>query len=113
MASAGVGHLREDWLANTADPTPIFSGLVEVVEAHASRATFYLIQGLLVAGYAVALIRIFVRIARERCTPGRGATFLLLLMLVHSALARWASYRLFGQDYPWYFQAGVAGQYLV
>src|SRR4051794_25973234 len=28
LALAGVGHLQHDWLANTADPTPVFSWLV-------------------------------------------------------------------------------------
>ena len=113
LAQAGFGHLDEDWLANTGDPTPIFSGMVAIVEGHAPRWTFYLIQGLLVAGYALALYRIFVQLAGAKCSPGCGVMFLLLLTLVHSAFARWASYRLFGQDYPWYFQTGVAGQYLV
>src|SRR3977135_1083966 len=28
LANAGQGLLREDWLANTGDPTPVFSALV-------------------------------------------------------------------------------------
>jgi hypothetical protein len=28
LADAGVGLLNEDWLATTADPTPLFSALV-------------------------------------------------------------------------------------
>jgi hypothetical protein len=44
---------------------------------------------------------------------GRWPVFLALLLLLHSALLRWASYRWAGLDYPWYFQAGVAGQYVL
>jgi hypothetical protein len=113
MAEAGVGQLREDWLANTADPTPIFSSMVAIVQVTLPPPTFHVLHGLLVAGYVLALYRVFVRIVGDELGRERAALFLLLLTLVHSALARWASYRLLGQDYPWYFQAGVAGQYLL
>ena len=62
MAEAGFGHLREDWLANTADPTPVFSGLVAIITRTMPMGTFHLVHGLLVAGYVVALYRVFVRI---------------------------------------------------
>ena len=29
LASAGYGYLQQDWLANTLDPTPVFSFLVK------------------------------------------------------------------------------------
>ena len=113
MAEAGFGQLREDWLANTADPTPIFSSLVAIVGTMLPSVAFHVVHALLVIGYVLALYRIFVRIVGESLARERAAVFLLLLTLVHSALARWASYRLLGQDYPWYFQSGVAGQYLL
>jgi hypothetical protein len=43
----------------------------------------------------------------------RWPVFLVALLLIHSAILRWASYRWLNLDYPWYFQAGVAGQYLL
>ena len=113
MASAGVGQLHEDWLANTADPTPIFSGLVAIVQRTMPPLAFHVLHGLLVAGYVLALYRVFVRIVGDELGHERAALFLLLLTLVHAALARWLSYRLLGQDFPWYFQAGVAGQYVL
>ena len=113
LAHAGVGHLDEDWLANTADPTPVFSGLVTVVDRTMPTWTFHVIHGLLVGGYLLALYRIFVRIVGPELAANRAALFLALVALVHSALARWLSYRLFGLDYPWYFQAGVASQYVL
>jgi hypothetical protein len=39
--------------------------------------------------------------------------FGFLLVLVHSAGLRWLSYHGLGLDYPWYFQGGVASQYLL
>src|SRR5207247_1663014 len=36
-----------------------------------------------------------------------------LLTLVHSGALRYASAQWLGKDYPWYLQAGVAGQYLL
>jgi uncharacterized protein DUF6798 len=113
MADAGVGQLREDWLASTADPTPIFSGLVAIVARTLPIWTFHLIHRLLLVAYVVALYRIYRRIVGPEKALERSVLFLFLLTLVHSAGIRWLSYRLFGQDYPWYFQAGVAGQYLL
>jgi hypothetical protein len=113
MAEAGFGHLHEDWLANTADPTPVFSTMVAAIVRTLPTWTFHLVQGLLLVGYVIALYRVFVRIVGVEIERQRGALFLLLLTLVHCALARLLSYRLFGQDYPWYAQAGVAGQYLL
>jgi hypothetical protein len=39
--------------------------------------------------------------------------FVALFVAAHAALPRWLSYRWLGHDYPWFFQAGVAGQYVL
>src|SRR5262249_54379306 len=39
--------------------------------------------------------------------------FITLFVAVHAGILRLASATLFGVDYPWYFQAGVAGQYVL
>ncbi|MBX9682041.1 MAG: hypothetical protein K2X38_25055 [Gemmataceae bacterium] len=111
LADAGVGRLRDDWLANTADPTPVFSGFVAIVVRTLGEHAFYGIHVLLLGIYAASLMAIFVRLAGDRDSARLRLVFFAVFVAIHSALARWVSYRLLGWDYPWYFQAGVAGQY--
>jgi hypothetical protein len=113
LAIAGQGILHEDWLANTADPTPIFSALVAATASVLPVEFFHFEYALLLAVYAAALLGLFVALAGPELAARRWPAFLALLVLVHSALARWLSYRLFALDYPWYFQSGVAGQYVL
>jgi hypothetical protein len=113
FAWAEQGHLADDWLANTLDPTPVFSGLVAVTVGSLDPRLFHVYHGLLQAAYAAALVFGFVALAGPRATPARQWLFAALLVLLHSAALRALSYRWLGQDYPWYFQAGVAGQYVL
>lgn len=39
--------------------------------------------------------------------------FAVLFTAAHAGILRWLSVQAFGVDYPWYFQAGVAGQYIL
>jgi hypothetical protein len=113
LAAAGDGLLREDWLANTLDPTPVFSGLVALTARFLHPWAFHVYHGLLLAAYAAALLGVFAALAGKDVAARRWPVFLALLVLVHAALARWLSYRLLDLDYPWYFQSGVAGQYVL
>jgi hypothetical protein len=115
LAHAGLGSLNEDWLANTADPTPLFSALVAVTGRWLHPWAFHVYQALLLGVYGAALVGLFLWIVGEDAKPqaGRWLVFVVLVVAIHSALARWLSYRLFQQDYPWYLQSGVAGQYLL
>ena len=113
LAATDDGPLHEDWLANTADPTPIFSGLVALTARFLHPWVFHLYYGVLLALYAAALLAIFAVLAGPQLAARRWPLFLALLVLAHAALTRWASYRLFGLDYAWYLQAGVAGQYVL
>jgi hypothetical protein len=112
LAEAGLGRLSHDWLAGTLDPTPLFSKLVAVTGRYLEPWLFQFDHGLLLGIYAAAMLSLFDAICGPRLAR-RRLTFGLLLVLTHSAAARWCSYRLFGQDYPWFFQAGVAGQYVL
>jgi hypothetical protein len=113
LADAGVGLLNEDWLATTADPTPLFSALVSATARFLHPWAFHIYLALLVGVYGAALLGIFAWLVGPEMAARRWPVFLALLIAVHSGLARWLSYRYFGQDYPWYFQAGVAGQYVL
>jgi hypothetical protein len=113
VAKAGCGGLEEDWLANTADPTQVFSGLVHITLRLLHPYAFHVYYALLMGVYLGSLVGIFAALAGPRGTPGARLLFLTFIVALHSALIRWGSYRLFGSDYPWYLQAGVAGQYVL
>src|SRR5438105_6292167 len=56
LADAGYGSLNEDWLAQTGDPTPIFSALVTVTVRYFHPWMFYLFHGVLLAVYVAVLL---------------------------------------------------------
>src|SRR5262249_1411410 len=113
LAHAGVGFLRDDWLAGTADPTPVFSALVAVTQRWLHPCLFYLYYALILGVYVASPTGLFSFPAGGRDTPRLRLAFLAALLLVHSAAVRGLSYRLVGFDYPWFLQAGVAGQYVL
>jgi hypothetical protein len=113
LADAGHGVLDQDWLAGTADPTPVFSALVTVTCRYLHEYGFHVYYLLLFGVYGFGMAGLFTYLAGARATPRLVLGFAALFFLVHSALVRWGSYRLFGWDYPWYLQGGLAGQYLL
>ncbi len=113
LAAAGQGHLGGDWLANTADPTAIFSLLVELTARYLPEPTFHLYYALLLGVYFAAALGLFTHLMGQPCSWRLQLAFAALFVAIHSALARWGSHRVFGWDYPWYLQAGVAGQYVL
>jgi hypothetical protein len=111
LANAGYGHLSNDWLANTKDPTPLFSLGIE---------WSYRVAGLwpIHAGFTLILIAYFlIAWPLARAVTGlenaRRAllVFATLFTAAHAAILRLLSVKLTGVDYPWFLQAGVAGQY--
>jgi hypothetical protein len=113
LAWAGYGFLDEDWLANTTDPTPVFSALVAFTFRYYSASLFYLYFVILLGIYFHSLLGIFVRLSGHTPTTLTCLGFATLILALHSGLPRWGSAQLFGVDYPWYFQAGVANQYVL
>lgn len=113
LAWAGVGHLREDWLANTADPTPLFSGWVALTYRVLGEWMFQVIYTLILAGYAAIGWWVYDQVCDSSRQGGGRWLFLVLLTFVHWAPLRLASAYSLGCDYPWYLQAGVAGQYIL
>ncbi|MEX0788135.1 MAG: DUF6798 domain-containing protein [Anaerolineales bacterium] len=113
LAHAGVGHLSQDWLAGTRDPTPIFSWIVEGTARTLGPAAFYLEYALLMGVYLVSLTDI-VRSAGLTPENGRArAAFGVGLLAVHSAAARFALSRGLGPDWSFALESGVAAQRLL
>jgi hypothetical protein len=113
MAQAGAGHLRQDWLANTTDPTPLFTGLVTFTCRYLGENFFYLNYLLILGLFFWALLQIFCYLGQKPQGPLATLCFIALFVLVHSGLIRLLSVIWLGKDYPWFLQAGVAGQYLL
>lgn len=109
-AMAGDGQLANDWLASTTDPTPIFSMIVAgLFRLHPF--TIHIAFFLLLMAYFLIARRIAMTLGGSSAVARLG--FALAFMLIHAGITRWLSIRLFGIDYPWFFQAGLAAQYLV
>ncbi len=114
LAQAGYGNLRQDWLANTLDPTPLFSALVAwTYRLTHIEAVFYAIYALLMGIYLFSLVGIVTIVFDLRRTPGRYWTFMGLIFLVHSAGWRFALSRLLGANWEYILEDGLAGQRLL
>lgn len=111
LSANGVGFLADDWLANTTDPTPVFSALVRVTYAGLPLATFYVYYGILLAVYFFSLVSVARAVVPGLNDPGLRCVFMTVLLVIHSAAVRYLCSAGLGQDYFWYAQAGVAGQY--
>ncbi len=113
LAQGGFAYLDRDWLARTADPTPLFSYLVQATYQWAHPVFFYGYYALLQGVYFASLAGLFIYVAGKEFTPRLLLSFQVAVLVLHAAVLRWASYHLLKLDYPWYFQAGVAGQYVL
>lgn len=113
LAAAGVGYLREDWLANTRDPTPVFSHLVAVAYTHFGSLSLHLAYFVLLAVYFLSFRWLIAALPFWRDSRAARWGFAALFTLAHAAGPRLLSVILTGTDYPWYLQCGVANQYLL
>jgi hypothetical protein len=113
-AQAGVGNLSEDWLANTADPTPVFSSLVKLtIRLFHNENIFFVYYALLMGIYLFSLIGIVDQVFPIRISRLRTHFFFVAIILLHSTVLRFLLLRLFGGDWPYIFEGGVAGQRLL
>jgi hypothetical protein len=113
-AQAGVGTLAEDWLANTADPTPVFSLLVQVtVRLFPDGSPFYLFYAFLMGIYFFSLYGSVAQVFPIRSTAGTRLAFIAAIILLHSTVLRYLLLRLAGPDWSYIFEGGLAGQRLL
>ena len=114
LARAGFGYLEHDWLANTLDPTPVFSGLVYLTYrlTHTPQL-FYLYYAILLGIYLWCLVGIFDLIFKISQDRARLALFLALVFLVHSAALRYLLSRTLGDSWSYILEDGMASQRLL
>lgn len=114
LAQAGYGNLSRDWLANTLDPTPLFSALVSwTYRLTHIEAIFYVIYALLMGIYLLSLVGIVTIVFDLKRSTGRYWAFLSLIFLVHSAAWRFALSRSLGANWEYILEDGLAGQRLL
>jgi len=114
FTKAKLGYLEKDWLGNTTDPTPLFSGLICLSITWLNENIFYFYYAMLQGVFLSCAWIIYHRKNNNKPFEiGHYALFSAIFILINSAALRWLSYRLFDQDYPWFLQAGVAGQYIL
>ena len=139
FAQAGVGLLKQDWLANTHDPTPLFSFLVAfTLRFLGDDRIFYVFYALLMGVYLFSLLKIveifleqkpgiFVNRTESRDAGEQSGIFnriglapdvttsfsliiLAFLFLQHSAGLRFLLSRTLGTNWTYLFEDGVADQ---
>ncbi|MDB5308675.1 MAG: hypothetical protein JWO38_2877 [Gemmataceae bacterium] len=113
LADAGYGHLRHDWLATTKDPTPVFSA---GVAAAYRGAGLWPLQGaflVLLMGYFASAWWLVSPLPGVTPSSRTALGFAALFTAAHAAIFRLFSVWLTGVDYPWFLQAGLAGQYVL
>lgn len=108
LANAGYGHLDHDWLANTKDPTLAFSLLVAILYKLGGLFAIQVAFFMLLMAYFLAIWKLVESFGSVRLVP-----FAAIFTAAHAAAFRLMAVRVAGVDYPWYFQAGVAGQYVL
>jgi hypothetical protein len=113
LAQAGVGALRADWLAGTAEVWPLFSHLVHLTVTVLHPGVFHLYYAGLVALYAATLLRIALPRPDGGVVPAARWLFLAGLTVLHSpAVGRW-SVEVLGANLPGQLVRGVALQDLL
>jgi len=113
LARAGVGFLRHDWLTNTADPTPVFSALVELTARYLHEGLFFVYFLLLAGVYFGGLIGVTVHAVPVDTSRTRFLAYLMIVLGLHSALLATFSLAALGIDLRALLTNGVAGQFLM
>ncbi len=108
-----IGHLSDDWLANTVDPTPVFSLLVTMTYRYLWEHAFYLYHVLNCGVYFYGLLGIVSSTLDKGASKGKQVVCIALVILMHSALFGRLSLAVLGVDLRWLATNGVAGQYIL
>jgi hypothetical protein len=103
--------LSQDWLANTLDPTPVFSLLVEYTErVVGSELLFYVYYAFLLGIYLYSIFGIIDSVFRLRGSWVKTLAFFSAFLLLHAAATRYLLSTLISPDWAFLFEGGVANQ---
>jgi hypothetical protein len=114
LAKADFGYLHQDWLANTLDPTPVFSGLVYLTYRILPwPPIFYLYFAILAGIFIFSILGIASEVFNLKAEPSKRWLFVTALIAINSAALRYLVVRIFDVDWAYLFDGGVAGQRLL
>jgi hypothetical protein len=111
LAKAGVGYLKNDWLATRPETMPVFTWLVYLTfMIFHSKVPYYIYYALLMGVYLFSMYGImdkFFDLCRSKI---RTLAFLALFLAAHSAALRFLFSKLVSADSTFLLEGGVAGQ---
>lgn len=114
LARTGYGFLAKDWLAGTADPTPVFSILVEITyRIFHSETPVYAYYGLILGVYFYAMYGIADILFDLRQSAVRSLVFIAAFMALHSTAFRFLLSRIWDGEAAYLFEGGVAQQQIL
>lgn len=114
LARAGFGYLAQDWTANTIEPTPLFSLLVEGMYRLTGGVWLsYWFYALLMGIYVFSLYEIASTHYPLRDSLLESVAFLSVILLLHSAAWREVLSRGLGENWAYLLEDGVADQRLL
>jgi len=113
LADGGFGFLVDDWLANTADPFPVFSWLVRQTYTYLSESFFYFYQCLLLGVFIWSVMGIVGKIWGINRSRTEYLTCSILVSIMWAASLAYVAERGTGINLRQIFVDGLAGQYLL
>jgi len=110
LAQAGYGNLKEDWLASTADPTPVFSLLVQLTyTVFRDGWPFYLYYAFLLGIYLYSLVGVVFEV-NQQLSPTAKLLFVTSFLGIHSAAFRYLITLTAGPEWSFILEGGLADQ---
>lgn len=110
LARADLGLLKNDWLASTTDPWPVFSWLVEFTYRYVDQRAFYVYYIVLLGIYAYSLLGIASRLTGIAASRTKYLLYLAVLVALHSPVSTYLSETLLGFNLSKELVEGVASQ---
>jgi hypothetical protein len=112
LAQAGMGYLKDDWLAQTVDPLPAFSFVVSFTYLYLSESFFYFYYILIFGIYAWSLAGIASHLFKIDRSLARYLVFFAALLALHSDRLQILTNKTLDLNME-FLQFGLAGQYLL
>lgn len=112
LAHAGLGFLNADWMANTADPLPVFSFLVQVTYTYLTPYAFYVFYFLIFGVYIVSILGIASLVFKMDRSRTVYLLYLALILAVYSERLKIFETKMIGVTSE-LLHTGVAAQYLL
>ncbi|MDD5466939.1 MAG: hypothetical protein PHS96_03960 [Anaerolineales bacterium] len=111
LARAGSGYLGQDWLANTADATPLFSALVFItLRLLRWPGWFYVYYALILGVYFFSLLGAITQAVDLRRSRALWLAYASAVFCVHSAGWRFALTHLVSPNWTYILEDGFADQ---